>query len=480
MATGRHDDHQRAGEYRFDGLAPGDYRVMKFSPAGYYDGGERVGTAGGMLDGIDTIHSIDLEPGMNAMQYDFCEKVGVMLSGNVYHDRDNDGIFDRGPEEGIAGVVVKLLDGSGNDTGLRATTNAAGFYKFNNLAAGTYAVMEIHPAGWLDGIDTPGNLGGVADVSPPGDMISQIMINWGQMGIEYNFGELLPGSIRRHRGRFDRSGLRTARRRAADRRRADRPARCERQCDRHDDDRRQRRILVHRPAARHVQRSRASAGRLFRLRRPRRHGRRHAAHAQLARRHRCRLRSRICSSTISARSRRRRFRVTCSSTGRRSSPTTRSRRNRSRQLRDGRRTPDDQLLAGVVLELRQGASGDPIFVDQALPGHYAGAPDDPIRVVTDATGFYQFTGLRAGTYAVVEHSPEGVIDGVDTAGTLGGFAGESEPPDRPTIQPTMRSPIPTPSSRRRSSCSARSSATMPSCGSRSPRASIRRRTISAK
>ena len=56
--------------------------------------------------------------------------------------------------------------------------------------------MEIHPAGWLDGNDTPGNLGGVADVSPPGDMISQITINWGQTGIEYNFGELLPGSIR--------------------------------------------------------------------------------------------------------------------------------------------------------------------------------------------------------------------------------------------------------------------------------------------
>ena len=55
--------------------------------------------------------------------------------------------------------------------------------------------MEIQPAGWLDGKDTPGNLGGVADVSPPGDMISKIMIHWGTNGTEYNFGELLPGSI---------------------------------------------------------------------------------------------------------------------------------------------------------------------------------------------------------------------------------------------------------------------------------------------
>ena len=68
-------------------------------------------------------------------------------------------------------------------------------YKFNNLAAGTYSVIEVQPAGWLDGKDTPGNSGGVADVSPPGDRISQIVLAWGVDGVEYNFGELLPGSI---------------------------------------------------------------------------------------------------------------------------------------------------------------------------------------------------------------------------------------------------------------------------------------------
>jgi hypothetical protein len=119
----------------------------------------------------------------------------VILSGNVYHDRNDDGNFVRPLEEGIGGVVLKLLDEQGNDTGLPATTNSAGFYEFMNLAVGTYALIEIQPAGWFDGKDTPGNLGGVAAVSPPGDMLSQIVINSGQTGIEYNFGELLPGSI---------------------------------------------------------------------------------------------------------------------------------------------------------------------------------------------------------------------------------------------------------------------------------------------
>src|SRR5690606_36297042 len=112
------------------------------------------------------IAGINITSDLEAFQYDFCEKVGVTLSGNVYHDRDNDGVFDRGPEEGIGAVVLKLLDAEGNDTGLRATTNAAGYYEFTNLAAGTYAVVEVHPSAWLDGKDTPGNLGGAADVSP--------------------------------------------------------------------------------------------------------------------------------------------------------------------------------------------------------------------------------------------------------------------------------------------------------------------------
>ena len=187
------------GEYHFTDLAPGSYQVREHQPTEYYDGGERVGTVGGnsfdVLATYSMFTGINLPAGVDAIQYDFCEKTRVMLAGNVYHDRSNDGIFDRPGEEGIGGVVLKLLDSGGNDTGLRATTDANGAYKFTHLRAGKYSVVEVQPAGWLDGIDTPGNLGGVADVSPPGDLLSQIMINWGETGTEYNFGELLPGSI---------------------------------------------------------------------------------------------------------------------------------------------------------------------------------------------------------------------------------------------------------------------------------------------
>src|SRR5688500_6820175 len=56
--------------------------------------------------------------------------------------------------------------------------------------------MESQPSGWLDGNDTPGNLGGVAEASPPGDKIHSFELDFGHTGTDYNFGELLPASIR--------------------------------------------------------------------------------------------------------------------------------------------------------------------------------------------------------------------------------------------------------------------------------------------
>jgi serine-aspartate repeat-containing protein C/D/E len=429
-----------AGEYRFEGLAPGEYRVHEIQPGGYFDSIERVGTAGGALDGLDTILSIYLPPGMNATQYDFSERVGVTLSGNVYHDRDNDAAFDRGTEEGIGGVVVKLLNGSGADTGLRATTSAAGFYQFTNLAAGAYAVVEVHPAGWLDGIDTPGNLGGVADVSPPGDRISQIVINWGQAGTEYNFGELLPGSIHGivvvstdpecepRDGEPPIAGVRidlldavgnvvatTTTNAAGEYSFTDlRPGTYS--------------VREHQPAGYFDADAHVGTGGGTRLNSNLLGDIDIASGTDLFEYDFCEEPPSTISGYVF---------IDGPPIVTDELPTP----EEIAALRGGLRTSDDRPLAGVVLELRQGASGDPIFVDQALPGHYAGGPNDIIRVITDTNGFYHFTGLRAGTYAVVEVGPEGVIDGIDTPGTLGGLPVN---PRAATDHPAQPHAIPTP------------------------------------
>ena len=82
-------------------------------------------------------------------------------------------------------------------------------------------------------------------------------------------------------------------------------------------------------------------------------------------------------------------------------------------------------MAGVTLLLVDGTTGEPMMGDAALPGYYGGGR---ITTVTDANGHYQFLGLRAGTYGVVEIQPTGLdlIDNVDRPGSLGGYAGNPD------------------------------------------------------
>ena len=89
------------------------------------------------------------------------------LSGWVYHDQSDDGVFDRASEQGIGGVTLELVDANGNGTGITTTTSTdpatLGFYEFRNLFPGTYGVREVQPTGWLDGKDSAGSHGGAPD-----------------------------------------------------------------------------------------------------------------------------------------------------------------------------------------------------------------------------------------------------------------------------------------------------------------------------
>src|SRR5262249_25507177 len=88
-------------------------------------------------------------------------------------------------------------------------------------------------------------------------------------------------------------------------------------------------------------------------------------------------------------------------------------------LRDGQLTPDDLRLRGVVLELRYTLTGEQVMGEDLLPGTY---PAGPVRVVTDASGYYEFRGLPQGNYSIFEVQPSGYIDSRDTPGTTHGLA----------------------------------------------------------
>lgn len=416
------------GEYHFTGLRAGEYQVREHQPTAYYDGGERIGSAGGtrfdVLPEYSMFAGINITWGEDAIQYDFCEKVGVSLSGNVYHDRDDDGNFDRPGEEGIGNVLLKLLDANGNDTGLRATTNSQGYYIFTNLKAGTYSVVEVHPVGWLDGKDTPGNLGGVADVSPPGDKISQVTINWSQAGVEYNFGELLPALIS---GRIH----------------ADEGPDCDFEHPEHMLEGVQVDLLDGEGNVLAITHTNSLGEYEFTGLRPGTYSVREHQPVEYF------DGGEKVGSAGGSKSDSPGFSFFtginlgsgvhalnydfCEKPGAELSgyvyidgaPIVADHDLTPEEIaavRDGQRTSDDTPLVGVVLELRNGNTGAPILVGDALPGSYSGAATDPIRVVTDGNGYYHFGGLHAGLYAVVEVQPQNVIDHLDTAGTLGGFA----------------------------------------------------------
>jgi hypothetical protein len=55
------------------------------------------------------------------------------------------------------------------------------------LTAGTYTIAKTPPAGYLDGNETVGSLGGVLGA----DLIAAISLGSGVNGFNYNFGELL-------------------------------------------------------------------------------------------------------------------------------------------------------------------------------------------------------------------------------------------------------------------------------------------------
>jgi len=188
-----------SGSYRFDGLFPGTYTVVEVTPAGLIDGADHVGTVDGSHIGAitanDTIADIVLTSGQNGIRYDFCEHRPASLSGHVYHDRDNDGRREAG-EEGIGSVRIALIDSAGNEVA-STSTDQQGYYEFTGLAAGVYTVVETHPGGWVDGLDAAGTIDGttVGNAVNPGDRIGEVDLQWGDHGVNYDFGELRYATI---------------------------------------------------------------------------------------------------------------------------------------------------------------------------------------------------------------------------------------------------------------------------------------------
>lgn len=184
------------GTFSFTQLRPGTYQLEQTLPAGYLDGKERAGSAGGTVDntapGSRTIADIGLGTGTAATGYQFGDVRAASLAGSVFDDADGDG--DRGDDEpGIPGVTITVTgtDDFGQPVSESTTTTATGAWTVEGLRPGSYAVSETQPAGYLDGAVTVGSAGGTAGTNT----VTGIVLRSGVDATGYDFGERTISSL---------------------------------------------------------------------------------------------------------------------------------------------------------------------------------------------------------------------------------------------------------------------------------------------
>ncbi len=531
------------GNYSFTQQWPGTYTVKETQPDGYFQGSQRVGwvegdTIGNVPDD-DVLADVVLASGQVGVHYDFCEHPPARISGHVYHDESNDGVFDD-EEDPIEGARLELYDAAGNLVAT-TTTDPEGLYEFTGLKQGTYRVVERQPDGYLDGLDAAGTVAGqtVGSAVNPGDEIVGVGLKWRETGIDYDFGELLTGTIRGNVHEADPYGncfvigiehtpivgvtilLQDAQGNVVDQTKTDlngdysftdltpgvytvvenQPegylqggSRVGWVDDVHSGQQVGRDILQG------IEIESGQSGVYYDFCEPlpaslsgyvyhdeNNNGRFDSGEAPIAGATVTLLDSdgqavatdrttvqgfyrftelyqdtytviesqpegwfdgRDAAGTIggivvgSAVNPGDKIAGVALQVGQRGvhydfgeltpasisgyvfqdGPTIITDDGLPPAdlpaIRDGQRTPDDTPIAGVVLELRQGVTGDPVMGNEALPGHYG---PGPIRTTTDARGYYEFTGLERGNYAVYQVHPEEYVDSRDTPGTQSGI-----------------------------------------------------------
>lgn len=191
IATGSTTSTDSDGNYEFEGLQLGTYRVVETQPAGYLSVGATAGTVDGVTRGIvttvDILSNIRLDGGEDSIRNDFAETKPSSVSGYVYLDANNDGVMNQG-EAGIGNVHV-VVENTLTHATYDANTDSIGYWHVDSLMPGTYSIVETQPAGYLDGLDSVGTAGGTAGNPPPGDRIDGIVLGSEVSATGYCFGE---------------------------------------------------------------------------------------------------------------------------------------------------------------------------------------------------------------------------------------------------------------------------------------------------
>ena len=156
------------GSYNFTGLAEGRY-VVRVTPTAAlpFTGGNPVDLDNGVnndnngsqpggkgTDLISPVISLALgsestnDGDLNAdteLSVDFGLFSGIQIGNQVWHDANNDGVFQTPGESGISGLSVQLIDPGTGDVLDTTTTDGGGHYDFLVAAGGSYKIRIPNP-----------------------------------------------------------------------------------------------------------------------------------------------------------------------------------------------------------------------------------------------------------------------------------------------------------------------------------------------
>jgi uncharacterized repeat protein (TIGR01451 family) len=195
-----------SGNYSFTKLISGTYTVTETQPSGVVDfsgnTGTAVGTPAGGTAALNATSAIVLGAGVPAAGYNFREQNTSTVSGKVYVDANNDGVYQTG-EIQLANVTVTLsgattagaVDVCTLITSCTAVSDSSGNYTFSNLPAGTFTLTETQPLNYYDGKESAGSPAGTVNNAAFGNtsatnQIASITLTAQQGGTNYNFGEI--------------------------------------------------------------------------------------------------------------------------------------------------------------------------------------------------------------------------------------------------------------------------------------------------
>ncbi|TWU03911.1 MSCRAMM family protein [Neorhodopirellula pilleata] len=176
------------GRYQFTDVGPGTHRVIEIVPNGFM---------------ATTPVSIPVEnrSGTDRNDLNFGLRTPPPIQGSingfVYTDNDFDGEFDSN-EFGLPGIVVELFRGGEM---IRTTqTQADGSYRFADLPAGTYRIVQTQPDRFADASISRGTVlpsGETRGATVGLNTFEGLVLGDNETAIDYNFGEILTAVSKR-------------------------------------------------------------------------------------------------------------------------------------------------------------------------------------------------------------------------------------------------------------------------------------------